>query len=54
MKISGMVRGKKKEKKGQEGGMTENVKKKKKSLQTSLLPITCKLIHRNTKTFISP
>lgn len=29
MKISGMVRGKKKEKKGQEGGMTENVEKKK-------------------------
>lgn len=53
MKISGMVRGKKKEKKGQEGGMTENVEKKK-SLQTSLLPIICKPIHRNTKTFISP
>lgn len=29
MKISGMVRGKKKEKKGQEGGMTENVGEKK-------------------------
>lgn len=37
MKISGMVRGKKKEKKGQEGGMTENVGKKKKS---SNQPIT--------------
>lgn len=36
MKISGMVRGKKKENKGQEGGMTENVEKKKSSNQ----PIT--------------